>query len=221
MVAVGASQAAVGALAAAPVVGAGLAANGTLTVVPAMGHGCGTVGAVAADVVAAESIGYKIKLLGRCIAREGKEPFIMVAPFLLPDGSPLAGVNGVYNAVEVIAEPIGNAMFYGLGAGKGTTASAVVGDLIPIIAYNNKCPIIPGFNKTDYSAEDAFAEFESKNYIAIPEEYRGAALEVFGEIAEIDAIGEMAFVTDMMSEAEVTRKLDKLGAPVLSRIRFI
>ncbi len=175
----------------------------------------------AADVKAAESIGHRIKLLGRCIAREGKEPFVMVAPFLLPEDSPLAGVSGVYNAVEVVAEPLGNVMFYGQGAGAGATASAVVGDLIPIIAYENYNPIVPGFNRTDYSAKDAFAEFKSKNYIALPAEYRAAALDVFGELTEIEASGEAAFVTDVMSEAELKEKLDALGAPVLSRIRFI
>jgi len=175
----------------------------------------------AADVKAAESIGHKIKLLGRCIAREGGEPFVMVAPFLLPESSPLAGVSGVYNAVEVVAEPLGNVMFYGQGAGAGATASAVVGDLIPIIAYNNASPIVPGFNRTDYSPMEAFNSFVSKSYVAVPEEYRAAAASVFGNVTEIEATGEAAFITEPLSEAEFKSKLEELEAPVLSRIRFI
>lgn len=181
----------------------------------------GITGIRAADVKAAESIGHRIKLLGRCIAREGAEPFVMVAPFLLPVDSPLSGVNGVYNAVEVIAEPLGNVMFYGQGAGAGATASAVVGDLIPIIAYNNQNPIVPGFNRTEYSPKEAFANFRSKNYVAIPLEYRGAAKDVFGEVTEIEATDEAAFITEELSESELAAKLDALGAPVLSRIRFV
>ena len=181
----------------------------------------GITGIRAADVKAAESIGHKIKLLGRCVAREGGEPYIMVAPFLLPSDSPLSGVSGVYNAVEVVAEPLGNVMFYGQGAGAGATASAVVGDLIPIIAYDNYNPIVPGFNKTDYSPKGAFGAFVSKSYIALPEGCEAKAVEVFGDITRISAAGELAFITEAMSESEMNEKLAALGTTPLSRIRFI
>ncbi len=172
------------------------------------------------DVRAAESIGYKIKLLGRCIAREGDEPFVTVAPFLLPVGSPLAGVDGVYNAIEVVAEPLGNVMFYGQGAGAGATASAVVGDLIPIIANGGKNPIAPAFIRTDYSAKDAFCDFVCKSYVATsatPEKVR----EIFGDVTLLGTGDEVAFVTEEMTESEISARLSRLGAPVLSRIRFL
>ena len=181
----------------------------------------GITGIRAADVKAAESIGHKIKLLGRCVAREGAEPYIMVAPFLLPSDSPLSGVSGVYNAVEVIAEPLGNVMFYGQGAGAGATASAVVGDLIPIIAYDSYNPIVPGFNKTDYSPKGAFAAFSSKSYIALPEGCEDKVSEIFGDVTRISAVGELAFITAEMSEAEIEEKIAALGVKPLSRIRFI
>lgn len=181
----------------------------------------GITGIRAEDVKAAESIGHKIKLLGRCVARESGEPYIMVAPFLLPSDSPLAGVSGVYNAVEVLAEPLGNVMFYGQGAGAGATASAVVGDLIPIIAYNNFNPIVPGFNKCDYSPKEAFADFVSKSYVALPEVCEGEVAAVFGEVTRIGAVGEYAFVTEAMTEAEFSEKLARLGIAPLSRIRFL
>ena len=181
----------------------------------------GITGIRAADVKAAESIGHKIKLLGRCIRREDGNPYIMVAPFLLPSDSPLAGVNGVYNAVEVIAEPLGNVMFYGQGAGAGATASAVVGDLIPVIAYNNYNPIVPGFNKTDYSPKAAFGAFASKSYIALPEGTEATVKAAFGEVTRISAVGEYAFITEAMTEAEMSEKLAALGVSPLSRIRFL
>ena len=92
----------------------------------------GITGIRAADVAAAEARGLSIKLLGRCIMKDGEAPTVLVAPFMLPKDSPLAGVSGVYNAVEIIAEPLGNIMLYGQGAGAGATASAVVGDLLPL-----------------------------------------------------------------------------------------
>ena len=181
----------------------------------------GITGIRGADVKAAESIGHKIKLLGRCVRREGSEPYVMVAPFLLPSDSPLAGVNGVYNAVEVVAEPLGNVMFYGQGAGAGATASAVVGDLIPVIAYNSYNPIVPGFNKTDYSPKATFESFVTKSYIALPEGAEGDVKAVFGEVTRISAVGEYAFVTEAMTEAEMSKKLSALGIKPLSRIRFL
>ncbi len=181
----------------------------------------GITGIRAEDVKVAEEIGHKIKLLGRCVRSESGEPYVMVAPFLLPCDSPLAGVDGVYNAVEVIAEPLGNVMFYGQGAGAGATASAVVSDLIPIIAYNNYNPIVPGFNKTDYSPKAAFGGFVSKNYLAFPAEYEEKAREVFGEVIGVEIEGEVAVITEPMSENEVKEKLAVMGVSPLSRIRFI
>ena len=175
----------------------------------------------AEDVRAAEGIGHKIKLLGRCIARECGDPYIMVAPFLLPQDSPLAGVNGVYNAVEVVGDPLGNVMFYGQGAGAGATASAVVSDLIPIIAYNNYNPIVPGFNKTEYSPIDAFCDFASRNYVALPYGNEDAVSEAFGEVTPIQGASEYAFITTAMTEDDYSRAIEKLGVKPLSRIRFI
>lgn len=173
------------------------------------------------DVLAAEKIGCKIKLLGRAIANPGKAPFVMVAPFLLSQDSPLSTVNGVYNAVEVVAEPLGNVMFYGQGAGAGATASAVVGDLIPIIAYNGYCPIVPGFNKTSVSPKEYFDAFVARSYVATAGVDKKVITELFGEVTFIDSEEEVAFITPALSENAVEEKLACLGAPVLSRIRFL
>ena len=181
----------------------------------------GITGIRAEDVRAAEEIGHRIKLLGRCIRREDSEPFVMVAPFLLPSDSPLSGVNGVYNAIEVVAEPLGNVMFYGQGAGAGATASAVVGDLIPIVAYNNYSPIVPRFNRTSYSAKAAFGEFKSRHYVALPEANEAKIKDIFGDVTFINAEGETAFITDELSENDIENKLSLLGVTPLSRIRFL
>ena len=173
----------------------------------------------AADVEAADSINHKIKLLGRCIITDACE-YVMVAPFLLPSDSPLSTVNGVYNAVEVVAEPLGNVMFYGQGAGAGATASAVVGDLLPILSYGNKNPIVPGFNRVDTSAAESFADFKSRKYISVAKGNEAAVKRVFGEVTMI-ASSECAFITEEMSENETAKKLSSLGVPALSVIRFL
>lgn len=182
-------------------------------------HTEGITGIRKADVLNAEKINHKIKLLGRCIVDGGRE-FIMVAPFLLPAESPLSTVNGVYNAVEVVAEPLGNVMFYGQGAGAGATASAVVGDLLPIIAYGNPNPIVPGFNRVDYPASDAFCNFVSKKYIALPLNAETKARQVWSD-AEIVIGDECVVITKPESENETDRKLDAIGCTYLSKIRFL
>ncbi len=82
------------------------------------------------DVTFARSGGMKIKLLGRAIRREDDKVCAYVAPHLVPDESPLANVEDVFNAISVKGDAIGDVMFYGRGAGKLPTASAVVADVI-------------------------------------------------------------------------------------------
>ena len=173
------------------------------------------------DVQAAEKIGHKIKLLGRCIAREQGAPFVMVAPFLLPSDSPLSGVNGVYNAVEVIAEPLGNVMFYGQGAGAGATASAVVGDLAPIIAYNGTSSLDPKFERTDSSAKEIFPEFESRKYIAINKTDADRIKDIFGDVTILESESETRFISEYESEDATAKKLALIGAAPISLIRFL
>ena len=182
-------------------------------------HTEGITGIRAQDVATAESIGHKIKLLGRCIITDKCE-YVMVAPVLLPSDSPLSTVNGVYNAIEVIAEPLGNVMFYGQGAGAGATASAVVGDLLPILTYGGKNPIIPGFNRVKTSAKDAFSDFKSRKYIALAKGNEEKVKDIFGNVTMLDG-DECAFITEEMSENETLEKLSSLGVPSLSVIRFL
>ncbi|NJN60574.1 MAG: homoserine dehydrogenase [Coleofasciculaceae cyanobacterium RL_1_1] len=94
----------------------------------------------AADIAYAEKLGFTIKLLA---IAQGHRPEngampteieLKVHPTLLPKHHPLATVDGVNNAVLVEADPLGEVMFYGPGAGEGATASAVVSDIVSIVA---------------------------------------------------------------------------------------
>ena len=92
----------------------------------------GIRGVTLADVAYADSCGYKIKLLGRAIREPEGKVCAFVAPHLVSCENPLAGVEDVFNAIAVTGNAVGDVMFYGRGAGKLPTASAVVADVIDI-----------------------------------------------------------------------------------------
>lgn len=98
----------------------------------------GITGITLADVDYAGSAGRKIKLLGRAV-RDGENGKVRayVAPHLVDSANPLAGVEDVFNAITVKGDAIGDVMFYGRGAGKLPTASAVVADVIDAAKHLN------------------------------------------------------------------------------------
>lgn len=109
------------------------------------------------DVAYARSGGYKIKLLGRSIRRESDgKVCAYVAPHLVDEGSPLANVEDVFNAIQVTGDSIGEVMFYGRGAGKLPTASAVVADVMDIVRMKGKKVISweDGGEDTVYSVDE-------------------------------------------------------------------
>ncbi len=107
----------------------------------------------ARDVAYAAQLGYVVKLLAvaQAMPEGGSEQLldVRVHPTLLPKTHPLAGVNGVNNAILVEGDPVGEVMFYGPGAGAGPTASAVVADILNIAgirqatAGSAKAPLDP------------------------------------------------------------------------------
>lgn len=97
----------------------------------------GIRGVSGADIAYAEKLGFVIKLLAiakRDELQASDQLQVRVHPTLVPQAHPLASVSGVYNAIVVEGEPIGQVMFLGPGAGAGATASAVVSDILNIVA---------------------------------------------------------------------------------------
>ncbi|KOP64437.1 homoserine dehydrogenase [Bacillus sp. FJAT-18019] len=84
------------------------------------------------DIAYAKRLGYEMKLLG-IAERDDDEFSISVQPTMVRQGHPIASVNGVFNAVYVYGEAVGETMFYGAGAGEMPTATSVVADLVAII----------------------------------------------------------------------------------------
>ena len=173
------------------------------------------------DVMAAAHMDMSIKLLGRCIITDDGMQ-VIVAPFLLENSSPLSTVSGVYNAIEVIGDPIGNVVFYGQGAGAGATASAVVGDLMQIMRSGRRYAE-PRWTRSSEGLSH-FESFISKSYVAVEGVELQEVTEKLGEIQVISEDRELAFITSELCEAEITSALEaltSLGATVKSRIRLI
>jgi homoserine dehydrogenase len=93
------------------------------------------------DVELAQTLGYSIKLIGHAEERDGKL-LAFVSPMAVSESNPLARIDGVFNGILVNANMVGDVMFYGPGAGKLPTASAVVADIVDVIAKRD-VPVTP------------------------------------------------------------------------------
>ena len=102
----------------------------------------GITGITLADVDYAAAAGKKIKLLGRAIRQEDGKVCALVAPHLVDDSNPLSGVEDVFNAIAVRGDAVGDVMFYGRGAGKLPTASAVAADVIDIANHQGNRKVV-------------------------------------------------------------------------------
>jgi homoserine dehydrogenase len=120
----------------------------------------------------------------------------------------LANVSGVYNAVEVIGQPIGNVLFYGQGAGAGATASAVVADLVSAIKQKRHYAI-PTFKAAKESFPDGVGGFVSRHMFVYKAKYKEKVLEVFKDIV-YERNGKIAVITEPMTEAAAGNVCDRL-----------
>lgn len=121
----------------------------------------------AVDALFAAKAGMKIKLLGRAIRRDGRQ-YVFVSPHFVPQTQMLACVSDVFNAIEVKGSEVGTALFYGPGAGRFPTASAVVGDVIDIVKNPARVQPVSWQAGADDLVCDA-AEFESRFYLRTKE----------------------------------------------------
>ena len=159
-----------------------------------------------------------IKLFGLSKEEDGRY-FAMVAPFLIPKSHPMAMVNGVFNAIFVHGNMLDDSMYYGRGAGKLPTASAVVSDVVDCARHIGK--IIKCFWDEEEVAMKDISDARFKFFVRCDASKHEEALGIFEQVSLIDASvsDEMAFVTEPMSEKEFADKAEKLG--IISRIRLM
>ncbi len=175
-----------------------------------------------ADVEVAKALGCSVKLIGRT-EKVGGRVLAMVSPRMIPLSSPLAVVSDVFNGILVDANMLGEAMFYGKGAGKLPTASAVVADIIDIAAHRGTEVPTPKFTvatDADYADFDAYV---SRSCFSFWDE-TGAAEKiaaVFGDVKTVTFGNRIAFVGEAMSEKQAAEMAEKTGLTLLSRIRVL
>ena len=173
----------------------------------------------ATDIRYAKEMGCEIKLLG--VARntmEGVE--VRVHPMLIGSGHPLASVNDSYNAVFVKGDAVQDAMFYGRGAGKLPTASAVAADVVDCVKHmGTHIKIIWEQEKRELSD---FSSFERKCFVRMPKEISLEEVrKAFGDVepVKVEGIEETAFVTGAMKESDYHKAADQFDT-ILNMIRI-
>ena len=173
------------------------------------------------DIKYAKSLGASIKLFGTS-RKEEEKVFACVTPVMINANHPLYSVNDVFNGIYVRGNVLGDVMFYGSGAGKLPTASAVMADVIDAVKHlgtnimtiwSNKKLQLADFNKASFRY---FVRLNASD-VSVKEE----VAKVFGQVTEVTAegvAGEYAFITEEMTEEAFNEKVSQFDN-FISRIR--
>ena len=175
------------------------------------------------DMKYAKAMGTTIKLLASS-KRQDDRLYAIVAPCMLYADHPLYNVNGVFNSIFVHGNVLGDAMFYGSGAGKLPTASAVVADVVDAAKHLNR-NIMTMWKEEKLKIEDK-ADAKRKFFIRM----KGDVTEMlpklqysFGEVEIVkvpDLEGEFGFITPVMMEGDYDTRAARFGEQILHMIRI-
>lgn len=169
----------------------------------------------------AKTAGKTIKLLGMSEVVDEDTALAIVAPFMISKEHPLSVVNDVFNAIFVTGNMLGDSMYYGRGAGKLPTASAVVADVVE--AARNLGTNVKIFWDAEEVKLAEVSETQRSFYIRVAAAVKERAAKVFAGSESIVWEGrteDAAFITPVMSEKEFYAKCEELGDAVLSQIRL-
>lgn len=169
------------------------------------------------DVAYVNELGGVIKLIGRAKRVPGKKIAALVSPCVVMAHSQLANVSDVFNAILVRGDAIGDVVFYGRGAGKLPTASAVVADIIDCAKHAKRKKLF-GWGQSEENYVIDHTQLDSSLYVRAESENKEKAFEqikgAFGEVKFLSRDGapenEFAFVTETDKEAVLTEKLKNL-----------
>ena len=168
----------------------------------------------AEDIKYADKLGRVIKLLAMSKKEADGKYYAMVAPFLIDAANPLYSVNGVFNAIFVEGNMLGDSMFYGSGAGKLPTASAVVGDMISAVRFGDE-PEKIGWGSEELEVHKAselprkyFARFEGSR-----SEKKEIVEENLGKVKwmVLEGKDEFAVLTGQMTGDAFDAAAEKIG----------
>lgn len=171
------------------------------------------------DFEYSKKLGVAIKLLATCVRQQDKI-FSMVSPMMIGPDHPLYNVSNVFNAIFVKGNMLGDAMFYGRGAGKLPTASAVVADVVEEVKH------IHTNIKINWSCEKLnlcdMKESCHRFFVRVSgsrADKEELVTKLFGKVDFVDAVdGEFGFVTEVMEEKTFDEKAAQLDG-MLTRIR--
>ncbi len=166
-------------------------------------HTEGITSITSEDFLYAKKLGATIKLLGTTEKIDGRL-YSFVAPMMLPKSSPLYGIDDVFNGILVHGNVVDDVMFYGRGAGKLPTASAVVSDVVDAVKHMGT-NIMTIWDKEPLEMGD-FNELTNRFFVRIPngDGIKEKIEAVFGSVEFIsipEVTGELAFITDKITEA--------------------
>ena len=176
-----------------------------------------------ADIDVAKALGCSVKLIGHTEKVDGRV-LAMVSPRLVPLSNPLSGISDVFNGILVDANMVGEVMFYGAGAGKLPTASAVVADIIDIVAHkaqkNVRAPRFAVAKDTDYADFGAYTCKSCFSFAAV-KDAEAKITAAFGKVDTVRIDDRIAFIGAPMTEKEAEEKIAATGLTLLSRIRVL
>ena len=197
---------------------------------PEMVHCSGITKITLDDVEYAANAGYVIKLIGSVKKLDDGRVSAIVCPRLVPKSNLLASVDDVYNAISVTGDGVGDVMFYGQGAGKLPTASAVVGDIIDCLKHHHRVLALTWEDCDDKNFVAPYKDMDVSMYVRIKAEnaeaLKSSISEMFGKLMYIERSGrtenELAFITPNMKEADIDANLTILShsAEIASKIRI-
>ena len=171
----------------------------------------------AEDFKYAEKLEAAIKIFGSN-RKEGGKLYAMVAPQMIRRDNPLFAVEGVFNAICVTGNMLGDVMFYGKGAGKEATASAVVSDVVDAVKHMNIN--VMTIWEDEKMIVEPMEEMENRFFVRIGKEEKEKVEKLFDEPEFVDAglEGEIGFVTEKITEGRFAEALKELST-VITRIR--
>jgi len=168
------------------------------------------------DMEYAKALNASIKLIGES-KKENGTVYARVAPALIDREQPLYSVHDVFNAIFVKGNMVDDVMFYGRGAGKLPTASAVVADVIDAAKHKNKhIPIIWEEDKLELGD---IREYKQKFFVRVPADMKETVKQKMPELEEIKTEkvkGEFAFITPVLTENEFEEAVKDLK--IINRI---
>ena len=167
------------------------------------------------DFKYADALGVSIKLVGTT-KKEGDTLYSFVAPMMLDENHPLSGIHDVFNGIFVHGNVVDDIMFYGRGAGKLPTASAVVSDVVDEVKHMGK-NIMASWDAEPLPIGD-FRDAVNRFFVRVSADSitKEEVRKLFGDVTYVTAEGidgELAFITSAMTEgsfADAIAKIDKI-----------